>query len=49
MVTAHQRPQLRKLDSFGAQHFIDARLLPDVHRHLAQLARPGTQRLEHPR
>jgi hypothetical protein len=47
VVAAHQGAQLRKLDPLGAQHLVDAGLLPDVHRHLAELARPATQRLEH--
>jgi hypothetical protein len=47
VIAAHQGAQLRQLDALGAQHLVDARLLPHIHRHLAQLARPSPHRFQH--
>jgi hypothetical protein len=49
VVAAHQAAQLRKLNALGSQHLVDAGLLPNIHGHLAQLARPLTHGFEHSR
>jgi hypothetical protein len=49
VIAAHQGAQLGQLNALGAQHLVDAGLLPNIHGHLAQLARPQTHGFEHPR